>query len=138
MAREEVTIGTLIEIEGNTREVVGITRFSSPVLNWELWDIKPPRGKTRSLVIDMPRAVYDAEKTDDGPEELREMGLRAAQHGEARMEILGGQESDISDCEFTYFRSGDETIALVVEGRQGTETFIGSRIDDGDVDTSPE
>lgn len=138
MAHDRVEIGDRIQIEGSTREVIGITRFTSPVLSWALWDIKPPRGKTRSLIIDMPRALYRAEKTNDGPEELREKGLRAAQQGEARMAILGGDETDISDCEFTYYRSGDQKVALVVEGRQGTETFVGTRIDDDEVEISPQ
>lgn len=122
MAHDRVEIGNLIEIEGNRREIVGISRFTSPVLNWALWDIKPPGGNTRSLLIDMPRAVYEAEETEDDEEELREKGLRPAQKGEAEMAILGGEETDISDCEFTYFRNGDQQVALIIEGRQGTET----------------
>ena len=138
MAHDRIEIGDLVKIRGEDHEVVGISRFSSPILNWALCDVKPGGSSQRSLIIDMPRAVYEAEKTGESPEELQEKGLRAAQQGEARMAILGGEETDVSDCEFTYYRTGDEQVALVIEGRQGTETYTGSRLEDDEVDINPE
>ncbi|MFO7946539.1 MAG: hypothetical protein R6V19_06985 [Armatimonadota bacterium] len=134
----EVALEDIIRVDGNDREVVGISRYTSPVLNWVVWELKPPRGKTRSYILKMYGRCYEIERTEKSEEELQEEGFRAAQEGEAQMALVGSSESDVSDCEFTYFRADENTIAMVVDSRQGEETLIGTRMEEGRVDTDPE
>ena len=134
-------VGDEVTLRGVDGKIVGVDKYASPGLNWAVWEVQLKGQEQHQWITRLKGRPYETSlsqpEVENGVAELRDEGYRLARKGGAQREIATASGRDFSRCEFAYYVTDDNSIALAITDRGRTQIFKGSPINSALVEIFP-